>query len=50
MNKSYFAVAIAVICVLGLGITSHAQDADVLVVDVPFDFVMASTTMPAGTD
>jgi len=49
MNKSYFAVAIAVICVFGFGITSHAQDADVLVVDVPFDFVMASTTMPAGT-
>jgi hypothetical protein len=49
MNKSYCAVAIAVMCIFGLGISSQAQDTDGIVVTVPFEFVVAASTMPAGT-
>jgi hypothetical protein len=48
MKKSYVTVALAVICTLGLGISSRAQDADGIDVKVPFDFVLAGNTLPAG--
>jgi hypothetical protein len=49
MNKSYLAMAIAVMCIFGIGVRSRAQEQDGIVVKVPFDFVVAATTMPAGT-
>lgn len=48
MKKSYVTVALAVICMLGLGISSRAQEADGIDVTVPFDFVVAGKAMPAG--
>src|ERR1700682_1372033 len=48
MNKSYFTLALAVICILGFGESSHAQEPDAIVVTVPFDFIVGTQTMPAG--
>jgi hypothetical protein len=48
MKKSYVTVALAVICIFGLGISSRAQDTDGIVVTVPFDFVVAGKALPAG--
>jgi hypothetical protein len=49
MKKSYFIVVLALTCVLGLGGSSRAQDADRIVVHVPFDFVAGGETLSAGT-
>jgi hypothetical protein len=50
MKKSYFAVVLTLACMLGLGISAHAQEARRVVVKVQFDFVVdGSRTMPAGT-
>jgi len=50
MKKSYLAFAITVTCLLGMGISAHAQDAMGVTVKVPFEFVVdGSKTMPAGT-
>jgi hypothetical protein len=48
MKKSYATIALAVICIFGLGISSRAQDADGIDVTVPFDFVVAGKALPAG--
>ena len=48
MNKLYFTLAVALMCILGFGGTSHAQEPDAIVVTVPFDFVVGTQTMPAG--
>jgi len=49
MKKSFFTVALAVMCVLGLNSRSQAQKPDALIVTVPFDFVVLKANMPAGT-
>jgi hypothetical protein len=49
MKKSFLTVVLTLTCLLGLGISAHAQDADRLVVNVPFDFVAGGETLPAGT-
>lgn len=49
MNKTYFAFAIAVMCILGFGLSAHAQDSEAIVVSVPFEFVAGAGTLPAGT-
>jgi hypothetical protein len=36
-------------CLLGLGISAHAQDTVRVRVKVPFEFVAGGTTLPAGT-
>jgi hypothetical protein len=33
---------------LGVGVSARAQDADAVVVSVPFEFVAGSATLPAG--
>src|ERR1700688_2538436 len=48
MNKSYLAAVLIVTCILGLGISARAQDADGVTVTVPFEFVAGSVTLPAG--
>jgi hypothetical protein len=49
MKKSYLAVAVLTLtCLLGLGVSAHAQDTEGVVVKVPFEFVAAGKTMPAG--
>src|ERR1700680_3347790 len=47
--KTYFALVLAMTCLLGLGISAHAQDATGVVVKVPFEFVAGGKTLPAGT-
>jgi hypothetical protein len=50
MKKSYFTIVLTLACVLGLGITAHAQEARRVVAKVQFDFVVdGSRTMHAGT-
>jgi hypothetical protein len=35
-------------CLLGVGVSARAQDADAVVVSVPFDFVAGGATLPGG--
>lgn len=50
MKKLYFRIAVALVGIAGLGITTKAQAAvDQLVVTVPFEFVVDGITLPAGT-
>jgi len=48
MKKSYVATVLMLMCLLGVGVSAHAQDADAVVVSVPFEFVAGSATLPAG--
>jgi hypothetical protein len=47
--KQYFAILLAVVCVLGLGAGARAQDEDAVVVKVPYEFVAGRRVLPAGT-
>ena len=49
MKKSLFTVVLTMTCLLGLGLSAHAQDASGVVVKVPFEFVAGDKTLPAGT-
>ena len=49
MKKSLFTMVLTMTCLLGLGISAHAQDASAVVVTVPFEFVAGGKTLPAGT-
>jgi hypothetical protein len=48
MKTSYCTVVLTLTCLLGLGISAHAQDANGVVVKVPFEFVAGGKTLPAG--
>jgi hypothetical protein len=49
MKKLCLRIAVAVVSFAGLGITAKAQVADQIVVTIPFEFVVAGKTLPAGT-
>jgi|HubBroStandDraft_3_1064219.scaffolds.fasta_scaffold17769_3 hypothetical protein len=49
MKKSYFAAVLTLTCLLGVGVSSNAQDTEGVSVKVPFEFVAGGTTLPAGT-
>jgi hypothetical protein len=49
VKRSFLTVVFTLTCLLGLGVSAHAQDVDRLVVNVPFDFVAGGETLPAGT-
>lgn len=49
MSKLYLRIAVALIGIAALGMTTKAQTADHLLVTVPFQFVVGGTTFPAGT-
>ena len=49
MKKSFFAAVFALTCLLGLGISAHAQDSEGIRVNIPFEFVAGGATLPAGT-
>jgi hypothetical protein len=49
MKAWHFAVVLTMTCLLGLGISAYAQDANGVVVKVPFEFVAGGKTLPAGT-
>jgi hypothetical protein len=48
MKKQYLRIVIALIGFAGLGITAKAQAVDQVVVNIPFEFVVAGKTLPAG--
>jgi hypothetical protein len=48
MKKSYLTAALMLTCLLGVGVSARAQDADAVVVSVPFEFVAGGATLPAG--
>jgi len=48
MNKQYLTVLFTLICVLGLGLGARAQEEDIVVSNVPFDFVVGGKVLPAG--
>jgi hypothetical protein len=48
MKRLYFTAVLMLTCLLGAGVSARAQDADVVVVSVPFEFVAGGATLPAG--
>lgn len=49
MSKLFLRIAVALIGIAALGMTTKAQTADHLLVTVPFQFTVGGTTFPAGT-
>ena len=49
MKTPHFTVVLIMTCLLGLGMSAHAQDTSGVVVKVPFEFVAGGKTLPAGT-
>jgi hypothetical protein len=49
MRKHYLRFLIALIGVAGLGMAAKAQVVDQIVVNIPYEFVVAGTTLPPGT-
>jgi hypothetical protein len=48
MKKSYLTAALMLTCLLGVGVSARAQDADAVIVSVPVEFVAGGATLPAG--
>jgi hypothetical protein len=48
MKKTLLTAVLTLTCLLGLGISAHAQDASRVAVNVPFDFIAGGQTLPAG--
>jgi len=48
MKKQYLAVLFTLICIVGLGLSSRAQEQDTVVSNVPFEFVAGGQVLPAG--
>jgi hypothetical protein len=48
MKKSYVIAVLMLTCLLGVGVSARAQDADAIVVSAPFEFVAGGATLPAG--
>ncbi len=49
MKKQYVTVLFTLVCVLGLWLGARAQEEDTVVAKVPYDFIVGSKTLPAGT-
>jgi homoserine dehydrogenase len=49
MKKLYLRILVALVSFAGLGITAKAQVVEQIVVTIPFEFVAAGKTLPAGT-
>jgi len=49
MKKLYLRILMAVVGFAGLAITAKAQAVDQIVVTIPFEFVAAGKSLPAGT-
>src|ERR1700733_9116885 len=49
MRNQYLRIFIALIGVAGLGMAAKGQAVDQIVLKVPYDFVAAGRTLPAGT-
>ena len=48
MKPQFLRILLAPVCFASLAITAKAQDVDRLVVNIPFEFVAAGKTLPAG--
>jgi hypothetical protein len=48
MTTSYLTAVLMLTCLLGVGVSARAQDADAAVVSVPFEFVAGGATLPSG--
>lgn len=48
MNKVCLTAVLMLTGLFGAGINAHAQNADAVVVSVPFEFVAGGATLPAG--
>jgi hypothetical protein len=48
-KKLYLRIAMVLLGFAGLGAAANAQIVDQVVVSVPFEFMVAGTTLPAGT-
>ena len=46
--KKYF-VAVSLLCLWGMAVAAHAQEAGKIAVNVPFEFIAGTRTLPAGT-
>jgi hypothetical protein len=49
MKKQYLRILMAVVGFAGLGFTANAEVIDQIVLTIPFEFVVAGKTLPAGT-
>jgi hypothetical protein len=49
MKKLYMRILIALIGVAGMGVSAKGQAVDQIVVNVPYEFVVAGKTLPAGS-
>ena len=49
MRMHYLRILIALIGVAGLGVAAKGQVVDQIVVNIPYEFVVAGTTLPPGT-
>jgi hypothetical protein len=49
MRKQCMRILFALIGVAGLGVAAKGQEADKIVVNIPYEFVVAGKTLPAGT-
>jgi hypothetical protein len=49
LRKQYLRILIALIGVAGLGMAAKGQVVDQIVVNMPYEFVVAGKTLPAGT-
>jgi hypothetical protein len=49
MRKPYLRILIAVIGAAGLAVVAKGQAIDQIVVNIPYEFVVAGKTLPAGT-
>jgi hypothetical protein len=49
MKKQKLAVLFALVCTLGLGLVARVQGEETIVAKVPYDFVIGTQALPAGT-
>src|SRR5271168_2309658 len=49
MRKQYLRILIVLIGLAGFGVAAKGQAFDQIVVNIPYDFVVAGNTLPAGT-
>jgi hypothetical protein len=49
MNKQHASVLLTLICLVGVGVKAKGQNSREVVVTVPYEFVAAGKTLPAGT-
>jgi hypothetical protein len=49
MKKHFVRLALAFVGFAALAITAKAQASDQVIINIPYQFVVAGTTMPAGT-